>query len=230
MRLRLGEAGLLAIPLILSVLFFLASSWVGGTVLLALSLLGAASRAEIVEHNIAGFHARSRSVLILLRMTALWVIYVLLVYLFFVMRQEHWTRDRHGLVAFYASAGLSIFLIREMWRSGNEAQRWMRGGEAEQAVGAELDRLREQGWFVIHNVARDFGNVDHFVAGPVGAFAIETKSGRHRSADRGQAVSNAVWAKGRFGARWVTPILCVGTDPPDQPLMIGVPPLPWTGF
>jgi hypothetical protein len=62
------------------------------------------------------------------------------------------------------------------------------------------------------------GNVDHFVSGPTGAFAIETKRGANRAAARNQAISNAVWAKDKFGSRWVTAILCVGTEPPPQPV------------
>jgi hypothetical protein len=47
-----------------------------------------------------------------------------------------------------------------------------------------------------HDVPRPGrGNVDHFVAGWSSAFVIETKSGKRRGADRGQAISNAIWAK-----------------------------------
>jgi hypothetical protein len=65
------------------------------------------------------------------------------------------------------------------------------------------------------------GNVDHFLSGPNGAFAIETKRGSARAADRNQAIWNAVWAKEKFGQRWVTAILCVGSDPPPEPVRQG---------
>jgi hypothetical protein len=58
---------------------------------------------------------------------------------------------------------------------------------------------------------------DHFLTGPTGAFAIETKSGKYRAVDRGQAVSNAIWAREKFGERFVTAVLCVLTDAPGQP-------------
>jgi hypothetical protein len=88
----------------------------------------------------------------------------------------------------------------------------------EREVAHKLDVLREQGSSVAHDLKKDFGgNVDHFVTGPTGAFAIETKSGKNRAAARNQAISNAVWAKEKFGHRWVTAVLCVGTEPPPQP-------------
>jgi hypothetical protein len=130
------------------------------------------------------------------------VIYVALVVLFFVMRNGDWTDEPRGLVAFYACASLAFFLVRDIWRYGNDAMRWIEGGEAEKAVAAELDLLRADGWLVAHNLKREGrGNLDHFVRGPSGAYAIETKSGRYRVSDRGQAISNAVWAKETFGVR-----------------------------
>jgi hypothetical protein len=75
---------------------------------------------------------------------------------------------------------------------------------------------------VTHDIKKDRGgNVDHFVSGPNGAFAIETKRGTARAADRNQAIWNAVWAKEKFGLRWVTAVLCVGTDPPTSPVQHG---------
>jgi Nuclease-related domain len=222
-RLRWWEIAGLALPLLAAGLFYASGHWVGGTVVVSAVIFVAASRARIIERNIAGFHARMRGTLLLLRAIALFSVYVLLVYGWFVMRSEHWTRDRHGLVAFYATAGLAIFLVRDIRQLGNEADRWLRGGETEEAVAAELDPLREEGWVAVHNVVRDDGggNVDHFVSSPDGvAFAIETKAGRLRAADRGQAISNAIWAKEKFGARFVTAVVCVGTDAPEEPLLV----------
>jgi len=73
------------------------------------------------------------------------------------MRQHHWSHDTHGLVAFYASAGLAIFLLRDIWRLGNRADNYLTGSDAEEAVAAQLDPLRQEGWTVVHNVLRDDG-------------------------------------------------------------------------
>ena len=112
-------------------------------------------------------YASTRGLLILTRAAALFVLYGVIVYGFFVMEHEHWTRERKGLVAFYACAALAVFLIRDVYY-GNEALNHLFGGDQEEAVAHQLDPLREQGWVVIHNLVRDDGggNVDHFLRGP----------------------------------------------------------------
>jgi hypothetical protein len=209
-------------PGTLALLFFLAGSPVPGLVLTALVAVAFASRAQIPERNEAGGYARTRSILLSVQGAALAAIYVLIVVAFFVMWREHWTRDRHGTVAVYALAGLAFFLVRECFRLNTDADNWWMGSEMERQVAGHLEELRAEGWTVVHDLPRDRGgNVDHFVTGPRGAFAIETKRGRDRAGSRGQAVSNAVWTKEKFGERWVTAILCVGTDPPPQPMKHG---------
>lgn len=232
LSIRWWEGAILVVFGTLALLFFLAGSPVPGVVLTALVVATFASRAEIPERNEAGGHARMRSLLLSMQATALAAIYVLIVVVFFVMWREHWVRDRHGAVAVYALAGLAFFLARECFRLSKDADRWWLGAEMERQVAGCLDELRLEGWSVVHDLPRDRGgNVDHFLTGPRGAFAIETKRGRNRAASRGQAVSNAVWAKEKFGERWVTAILCVATDPPPEPLkqghvwVVGVPDL-----
>lgn len=220
MRLRWWETLAFTLPLFAAALIYVSGRWVGGTVLVGVTAFFAASRLHVVERNVPGFHARTTGAILLLRASALSSIYLLLVYGWWVMHREHWTHDRHGLVAFYATAALGIFLVREIRQLGSEADRYMRGSEGEEGVAAHLDPLREQGWTIVHNVVRDDdgGNVDHFAASPNGvAFAIETKTGRGRVADRGQAISSAIWSKTKFGARFVEAVLCVQTDPPAEP-------------
>jgi hypothetical protein len=48
--------------------------------------------------------------------------------------------------------------------------------EGEKAVGQYLERLREQGYQVFHDVIGEGFNLDHVVIGPAGIFTIETKS------------------------------------------------------
>jgi hypothetical protein len=153
---------------------------------------------------------------------ALFAIYGTLVYFFFVARREHWSRHTSGTVAVWAMAGLAVYLVRDILRLGEGANRWLLGSDMEREVARLLDPLREEGWIVTHDIKKDRGgNVDHFVSGPNGAYAIETKRGSARAADRNQAIWNAVWAKEKFGLRWVTAVLCVGTDPPAHPLQQG---------
>jgi Nuclease-related domain len=58
--------------------------------------------------------------------------------------------------------------------------RWGRGAAGEELVGEALDGLRECGWFALHDVQLDRGNIDHVLIGPAGIFTIETKSHRGR--------------------------------------------------
>jgi hypothetical protein len=221
-RLRRWEIILLVPFCGIALLFLVGGQILAGVVLLALLAVGVVVRAEIRERNVAGGYAQTRGFLLAVESLALLAIYDVLVWMFWVIREEHWTRDRHGRVAFWALAGLAFFVARETYRLGDEASNWLLGSEMEREVADLLDQLRADGWLVTHDVRRDSGgNVDHFASGPTGAFVIETKRGVNRASARNQAVANAVWAKNKFGARWVTAVLCVGTDPPPQPVQQG---------
>jgi hypothetical protein len=221
-RVRSWEGLLLCLPGGLGVFFVISGQVAAGLVLAAVVLMLAVSRAQIQERNVAGGYARARAFLLLGKWAALLVIYGVVVWLFFVMHDEHWTGDRHGFVAFWALLGFSLFLAREVYRVGEEAINWLLGSDMEREVARVLDPLRAEGWLITHDMRKDFGgNVDHFLTGPNGAFAIETKRGRPRVSDRGQAISNAIWAKRKFGLHVVTAILCVGTDPPPAPTQHG---------
>jgi hypothetical protein len=137
-------------------------------------------------------------------------------------RGAEWHETTDGSTALWALAGVSFFLVREVLPLGREAENHWRGGDEERAVGELLNTLREDGFVVSHDLPREGGgNVDHLVVTPFRrAFAIETKSGRSNAAGRAQAISNAVWAKGKLG-RYTTAILCVGTDPPPSPAKNG---------
>lgn len=50
------------------------------------------------------------------------------------------------------------------------------GKEGEMAVGQYLDKLRAEGYQVLHDIVGDKFNIDHVIIGPAGIFAIETKT------------------------------------------------------
>lgn len=52
----------------------------------------------------------------------------------------------------------------------------MLGRDGERAVGQYLERLREQGFQVFHDVVGERFNIDHVLIGEKGVFAIETKT------------------------------------------------------
>lgn len=72
-----------------------------------------------------------------------------------------------------------LLAIVMLWRDG-EMRRWLRnhkqGAEGEELVGNRLDEQLSNAYRVLHDVEMTFGNVDHVVIGPTGAFAIETKA------------------------------------------------------
>lgn len=220
MRIRWWEIVVATLLTLVALLWLLGGLYVPGLVLLFLLAYLIASRAQVVERNVAGAHSRTRAVLALIRAVALFAILIVAVVLVWISGRRDWDDETPGRVAVFALAGLSLYLMRDIQRYGDEALDYFIGGRAEQRVARELEPLRELGWTIAHNVPREGrGNLDHFVTGPTGAFAIETKSGKYRAADRGDAISNAIWAREKFGKRFVTAVLCVFTEPPEQPRM-----------
>jgi len=213
-RVRSWEGLLLCLPGALSVFLVIGGEGVAGLVLAAVVLMLAVSRAQIQERNVAGGYARARAFLLLGRWLALTVIFGVVLWLFYVMHSGHSTVDQHGRVAFWALLGFSLFLVREVYRVGEDAIGWMLGSDTERAVAREIDPLRDQGWLVTHDIRKDFGgNVDHFLTGPNGAFSIETKRGRPRTSDRGQAISNAIWEQANVRSEKYRPRLRSTKEP-----------------
>ena len=120
-------------------------------------------------------------------------------------------------------------------------QRALRGARGEERVGALLDGLDPQHFYVLHDLPSPYGNIDHLVINRSGAvFLLETKAHRGRVSVRkgrllvngrppekdfiAQALKNALWIRKRLGQLtgvepWVTPIVVfanafVDTSPP----------------
>ena len=73
-------------------------------------------------------------------------------------------------VGMFGFAGWRLYRLRPRMRALRQ------GIEGEKAVGQFLDRLREQGYQVFHDLVGEGFNVDHVLIGPAGAFTIETKT------------------------------------------------------
>src|SRR4051794_24778339 len=124
-RFRWWELALAVLLAGLAAIFFVADDVGGGIVLTALLVLGLASRATIVERQVAGSFAKRRGYLLAVQWIALAAIYVLFTVVMFIAAFEHWTRDRHGRVAVSAIAGMLFLLAREIVRRGEESNRWL---------------------------------------------------------------------------------------------------------
>ena len=218
MTLRLWEWITAVTLACLAVLFFATGGIAAGVTLLSLAILGAAWRGQIVEREVAGGYTYPRAVVGLVATGTLFAALVTVVVFVVIAAIRHWSRDPQGQVAIYALTGLEILFFVEMRRCGDDAANWLVGSRAEREVGRQLEPLREKGWHVVHNLKKDRGgNVDHLVWSERGAYAIETKSGSLRRSHLTQAKVSAWWAKEKFGARWVEPLICVGNDPTSEP-------------
>lgn len=71
---------------------------------------------------------------------------------------------------------------------------WGEGARGEFRVGAELERLHEHGFHVFHDWDSGRGNVDHFVVGPQGIFAVEAKAWNGKIAAEGGTLVKNGWA------------------------------------
>ena len=67
-------------------------------------------------------------------------------------------------------AGRKAFLIKRKIRNLEQ------GREGEKAVGQYLDKLREEGYQIFHDIVAEGFNLDHVLIGPSGVYAIETKT------------------------------------------------------
>lgn len=120
--------------------------------------------------------------------------------------------DTSGVAAalaliFVALAARHFFEIR--LESG---VRWGKGGNAEAAVGTDLESLRADGYIVMHDLEHVVpGNVDHLISGPTGAFMIETKFRCYEDSDIPKAKRVAQAIAQQLEAPWVQPVICVAT-------------------
>ena len=106
----------------------------------------------------------------------------LLLALFFIaLSALEWWRDYSqsppNPIVFTAIAVLLVgFAAWRVWKTRPQAHALKLGIEGEKAVGQFLERLRENGYQVFHDLIGTGFNVDHVVIGPAGVFTVETKT------------------------------------------------------
>jgi hypothetical protein len=216
--LRLWEFVSALALLALATIFAAAGRWLEASVLILASVFGTLVRASLVERGIAGGYATSRAHLLAAQTAVLFLSYGLVVGLLMVAAVGGWTSDTRGAVATYALIALAVVLYRDMDSRLRRALDYLVGGAAEARVGAQLDELKNEGWWVGHDIPRDRGgNIDHLAWRDSAAYAIETKSGRFHRRQIGRIKADAAWAKWKYGLRWVEPVICVCSEPPAAP-------------
>jgi hypothetical protein len=118
----------------------------------------------------------------------------------------------------------TAYAVIRIWRCIPKLRRLRQAIEGEQAVGQYLERLREDGYQVFHDVVGNGFNIDHVIIGPAGVFTIETKTwskpdGRSKITFDGEALNvagqepdrNPV-VQGKAQASWVRTLLAESTS------------------
>jgi len=83
---------------------------------------------------------------------------------------------RSPITASIIASAVVVYAAFRIWRTWPELKQLRQGIDGEKAVGQFLERLRESGYQVFHDVMGDDFNVDHVIIGPAGVFTIETKT------------------------------------------------------
>lgn len=118
---------------------------------------------------------------------------------------------RLGALASVTLLGLVLAGKPHADRYANRWLNWHSGATAEEAVGATLDRLRYEGWHLMHDVEwRHQGNIDHIASGPTGVYVIETKLNRYEDEDPGRVMRQACQVHDELDV-FVTPVICLHT-------------------
>jgi hypothetical protein len=110
------------------------------------------------------------------------------------------------------TVGYAAFRISKSWP---ELKALRQGRDGEKAVGQFLERLREDGFQVFHDIVGPSFNIDHVVIGPAGVFTVETKT--WSKPVRGEA-------KIRFDGKTLSPD---GLKPDDAPVIQGMAQAGW---
>jgi len=75
-----------------------------------------------------------------------------------------------------AAIVISIYSIKKILRHKKEIKNLQLGRNGERSVGESLEKLREKGYKVFHDIIGEGFNIDHILVGPGGVFTIETKT------------------------------------------------------
>jgi Nuclease-related domain len=75
-----------------------------------------------------------------------------------------------------AAVVVCVYVAFRIYRLRPRLKALTQGVEGEKVVGQFLERLREQGYSIFHDVLADGFNVDHVLVGPGGVFTVETKT------------------------------------------------------
>lgn len=87
-----------------------------------------------------------------------------------------------------AAAGGIAYATYRIWRNLPKLRNLRQAMEGERVVGQFLERLRQDGFQVFHDVVAEGFNVDHVLIGPPGVFTVETKTWSKPASGNAQVV------------------------------------------
>ena len=136
--------------------------------------------------------------------------------------QRHWTHSPPSpwVTTFLATAGMAC-CVWKFVTLRDRTHRLRQGRNGERVVAEQLERLRSQGFYVVHDLVADNFNLDHVLVGPSGVFAVETKALSRRKGDQikydGQnlevagCIRNAASEQAKRQAKWLRGLLQMRT-------------------
>jgi hypothetical protein len=216
MTLKLWEVAVAFVAALFAAVFLFSDLSGLGLGLLAADLLWVVTRIEILEdHDEPAHYTTLRGQLGVMKLVLLLGLNGAAIYAIYFIEHDFGAGARGTVVADFAIIGLCFMLLTELWRSGEATRKWFVGARAEREIGGKLVPFKARGWLLLHGYKRSkWGDIDHVLCGPGGAYAIETKSYGYRQSDIGQAARNAIWLREQLQVPWVTGVLCVDDDRP----------------
>lgn len=127
---------------------------------------GASARQQYRQH-LRQWRRRNRILFATIWALAL-ILYCALIYL---------SRDHLAFFFLGMLAGVAVAVAVAAFNSPPQwIENYLRGAWGEERTSAELVSLLDEGWVIIHDLARLTHNLDHVLVGPPGVFVIETKN------------------------------------------------------
>ena len=102
-----------------------------------------------------------------------------MVFMIFAMMEwwrYFWKQPPNPIIYTVVASLLAGFAAWRVWKTRPQVHALKQGIEGEKVVGQFLERLRENGYQVFHDLIGTGFNVDHVLIGPAGVFTVETKT------------------------------------------------------
>jgi hypothetical protein len=87
----------------------------------------------------------------------------------------------------------TVYYIQRIFRLLSQRRNLRLGLDGELAVAEELNKLMFSGYHVYHDFPAEKFNIDHILIGPVGVFAVETKTRSKRKGPRGKSSADVTY-------------------------------------